>query len=104
MKRWILRILASVGGLYLLAAAGFFWTMHQPPVQFAGIVARLPKAAMYAFGPLFPPLWAVARAGDLNVGDPAPDFDLETHDHSGRVRLSSFRGQRPVALVFGSYT
>jgi len=65
--------------------------MHQPPVQFAGVVARLPKAAMYAFGPVFPPLWAAARAGDLNVGEPAPDFDLDTHDHSSRVRLSSFR-------------
>ena len=38
------------------------------------------------------------------VGDPAPDFEL--HDPSGEksVRLSSFFGKRPVALVFGSYT
>ena len=38
------------------------------------------------------------------VGDLAPDFELQ--DPSGRVavRLSDFRGKRPVALVFGSYT
>ena len=38
------------------------------------------------------------------VGDEAPDFDLPLLDGSGRVRLSTFRGDRPVALIFGSYT
>ena len=38
------------------------------------------------------------------VGDAAPDFEL--HDTSGEnpVRLSSFEGQKPVALTFGSFT
>lgn len=38
------------------------------------------------------------------VGDIAPDFKL--YDVSGEkaVRLSDFRGQKPVALIFGSYT
>jgi peroxiredoxin len=34
----------------------------------------------------------------------APDFALQTTDHSNTVQLSSFRGQKPVVLVFGSYT
>jgi hypothetical protein len=34
----------------------------------------------------------------------APDFDLPLLNGSGRVRLSSFRGAKPVALIFGSYT
>jgi hypothetical protein len=38
------------------------------------------------------------------VGAPAPDFDLPTRDGSATVRLSSFRGERAVALVFGSFT
>ena len=38
------------------------------------------------------------------VGDAAPDFELERHDGSGTVRLSSFRGARPVVLIFGSLT
>lgn len=38
------------------------------------------------------------------VGDLAPDFELQDADGNTTVRLSSFRGERPVALVFGSYT
>lgn len=48
-------------------------------------------------------------------GDQAPDFVLETlipkkkgktekSDKTEKVRLSSFKGKKPVALVFGSYT
>jgi peroxiredoxin len=37
-------------------------------------------------------------------GDPAHDFELPLVDGGGTVRLSSFAGTRPVALVFGSYT
>jgi peroxiredoxin len=49
-------------------------------------------------------LWSLARAGALQVGDPAPGFDLATLDGGSRVRLSDFRGVKPVVLVFGSYT
>jgi len=42
--------------------------------------------------------------GSLKVGDPAPDFELQRLDGKGTVKLSSFRDQRPVVLVFGSYT
>jgi peroxiredoxin len=45
-----------------------------------------------------------ARAGSLQVGDSAPDFDLETLDKKSRVRLSSHLGVKPVVLIFGSYT
>jgi hypothetical protein len=38
------------------------------------------------------------------VGTSPPDFCLKRLGTEERVRLSSFRGQRPVALVFGSYT
>jgi hypothetical protein len=50
------------------------------------------------------------RTPSLAVGDPAVDFDLprldpESHRRTGeRVSLAHFRGRRPVALVFGSYT
>lgn len=39
-----------------------------------------------------------------NVGEIAPDFDLKRLGSDDRVRLSDFRGRRPVALAFGSYT
>ena len=45
-----------------------------------------------------------ARAGDLPVGQEAPDFSLKSLNGDASVRLSSFRGQKPVVLVFGSYT
>lgn len=38
------------------------------------------------------------------VGEMAPDFFLKRLGSEDRVRLSDFRGQRPVALAFGSYT
>jgi hypothetical protein len=38
------------------------------------------------------------------VGHLAPDFELQDPSGHTPVRLSSFRGKRPVALVFGSYT
>jgi len=34
----------------------------------------------------------------------APDFRLPTLDRKETVQLSSYRGSRPVVLVFGSYT
>lgn len=46
-----------------------------------------------------------ARTGNHpDVGEAAPDFELERHDGTGRVRLSSYRGDRPVVLIFGSLT
>ena len=41
---------------------------------------------------------------ELAAGDPAFPFDLPLLDGGKRVRLADFAGERPVALVFGSYT
>ncbi len=38
------------------------------------------------------------------AGEPAPDFELPRLDGKGNVRLSAFRGVKPVALIFGSFT
>lgn len=40
----------------------------------------------------------------LAVGDVAPDFTLPDLSGKNEITLSSFRGQRPVVLVFASYT
>jgi peroxiredoxin len=45
-----------------------------------------------------------SREGELRVGDPAPDFELARLDGQGKVKLSAFKGDRPVVLIFGSYT
>ena len=38
------------------------------------------------------------------IGADAPDFELPRLGSTEQVRLSSFRGRKPVALIFGSYT
>jgi hypothetical protein len=56
------------------------------------------------------PLYRRLMDPDVRPGDPAFPVELarldpETHRPSGeRVRLADFAGERPVALVFGSYT
>ena len=40
----------------------------------------------------------------IKAGDRAPDFTLKSPDGKQTVTLSSFRDEKPVALVFGSYT
>ncbi len=44
------------------------------------------------------------REGKLKVGDLAPDFTLASLDGKRKVTLSEYRGDRAVALIFGSYT
>jgi len=38
------------------------------------------------------------------VGSSAPDFELPKLGGGQKIRLSDFRGHKPVALIFGSYT
>ena len=37
-------------------------------------------------------------------GDVPPDFNLKRMGSEDKVSLSSFKGKRPVGLIFGSYT
>jgi peroxiredoxin len=39
-----------------------------------------------------------------DVGQRAPDFALRTQDGKQSIRLSQYRGVKPVVLVFGSFT
>ena len=86
-----------------VAFAGLrYYEMTRPPALFTAFMAKLPMVAM-VLAP-FETMWNVARAGTLNPGDMAPDFCLKTRDGKREVALSSFRGNRPVVLIFGSYT
>jgi Ca2+-binding EF-hand superfamily protein len=38
------------------------------------------------------------------VGQLAPDFTLPKHDEDKNITLSQFRGNKPVVLIFGSFT
>src|SRR5438046_780749 len=105
-----MRRTAKIGGLTaaaLIAAwLGFvglvYSKMTSPPEEFGAFMSKLPMPFYFVLP--FETLWFRARAGAVNVGDQAPDFRLATLDKSGVVQLSSFRGAKPVVLVFGSYT
>jgi len=45
-----------------------------------------------------------APDGAPEVGDVAPMLTLKTLDGAKKVDLAKFKGQRPVVLIFGSYT
>ena len=103
-KRTLLRALAVVALLWLLGCAALYHIMSRPPETFARFMAKLPGPVPFLLFP-FETLWTHARAGTLQVGDPAPDFSLMKLDKSASVQLSSLTAQeRPVALIFGSYT
>jgi hypothetical protein len=112
MNRRIVRTLGTLTlvllTLYVTFLLGIFVAMHQSVERFGRVMSYMP-------GPLFmvipfEPMWNIARAGTLEVGDAAPDFVLRTVDKTGHsqpgreVQLASFRGRQPVVLVFGSYT
>ena len=65
-------------------------------------MAHVPTFAMIVLP--FEPLWLFARAGHLAVGDTAPDFALPVLHGDHVVRLSDEIRQKPVVLIFGSYT
>jgi len=101
--RWLARSVAALLVVYVLFGGVVVLAMMQPPERFGRFMRHVPMALVWGVLP-GPKLWLWARQGTLRVGDRAPDFTLSTHDHKEHVTLSSFRGQRPVVLVFGSYT
>lgn len=88
--------------LYVILVSGLFLAMLQPPAVFGHIMAKMPVVSYFLFP--FEPMWLIARRGALNAGEMAPDFTLKTADNKNNVQLSSFRGQKPVVLIFGSHT
>ncbi len=38
------------------------------------------------------------------VGDDAPNFKLKSLDGKRETELATFKGEKPVVLIFGSYT
>ena len=95
-------ILGGLAAVYVTATAGLYAAMRQPPERFGAIMSKVPMVAMMVLP--FKPLWMSARAGQLAVGDAAPDFVLPTPDGNRTVNLSNEWRERPVVLIFGSYT
>jgi hypothetical protein len=102
MRGFVSRLAIVLPALWLFFAAFIWWSMRQSPETFGRVMSRLPNVG-YALVP-FETMWTHARAGQLHPGDLAPDFSLVKLDKSATVQLSSLTAQRPVVLLFGSYT
>ena len=86
--------LAAIATLALMAFEG-----DDPATQTARILTKTSEWRAHEID------WQLVNdRGSPKVGDLAPDFELDDPSGKKSVRLAAFRGQRPVALVFGSYT
>jgi hypothetical protein len=67
------------------------------PAQARGLIALIRIIGMFK-----------AETGSIlegpSLGQLAPDFKLKTPDGKQAIALSSFRGKKPVVLVFGNFT
>jgi hypothetical protein len=101
-KRRLLIACAVLFCLWLPFLGYINWAMHQSPETFGHVMARMPMPAYFLFP--FETMWTRARKGTLKVGDSAPDFQVKTLDAKAPVQLASLWVNKPVVLVFGSYT
>ncbi len=103
MARKLIRgLLVGIVVAYGVTSVALYEAMRQTPERFGAIMAHVPGAAMMVLP--FKPLWMSARRGTVEIGDLAPDFTLPELHGSRKVTLSEEYRQKPVVLVFGSYT
>ena len=85
----------------MLQLAGCLMTDEQMTARF---IARMDAAAPEDQLPNWETTKALMLRTAPVVGEQAPDFTLETRDGGESIRLSQFEGDRPVVLIFGSWT
>ena len=102
IRTWISGVaaLCLAGWLYLVGYVN--WAMHQPPEVFGHVMAKMPMPAYFVLP--FETLWMRAREGQLSVGDTAPDITVKKLEDHSATSLASLWMDKPVVLVFGSYT
>jgi hypothetical protein len=104
LVRRVVLVLAVVAPVWILGCVALYKIMRKPPETFGQFMAKLPGPVPFLIFP-FETLWMHARAGQLTVGDAAPDFSLTKLDKTDVVKLSALTAQgHPVVLIFGSYT
>jgi AhpC/TSA family len=102
-KKRVISALCAIAVLWVIGCAFIYRQMRKPPEQFGHFMTKIPAPVAFLAFP-FESMWMRARAGELNVGDAAPDFSLQRLHEDGRVQLSDLNRQQPVVLIFGSYT
>ena len=104
VKKTLVPVVGALALLWVLGCAMIYSSMRRPPEQFGRVMSKLPGELPFMIFP-FETMWMRARAGALQLGDPAPDFTLTKLDKSAHVQFSSLTAQgKPVVLIFGSYT
>ena len=104
VKKAVVATFCVLATLWVLGSIALYSAMRRPPEQFGRVMAKISGPIPFLIFP-FETLWMRARAGTLQVGSPAPDFQLGKLDKTAAIQLSSLTAQqRPVVLVFGSYT
>ena len=101
-KRWLLGGFAVLFCAWLGFVSFLYRAMGQPPEIFGHVMAKMPMPAYFLFP--FETMWTRARGGSLKVGDIAPDLEVKTLDDKTPLQLASLWADKPVVLVFGSYT
>ena len=102
VRRWVASISAVCFAGWLCLVGYVNWAMHQPPEVFGHVMAKMPMPAYFVLP--FETLWMRARHGQLNVGDSAPPLTVKKLEDHSAVSLASLWADRPVVLIFGSYT
>jgi hypothetical protein len=82
-RRW-LRITLIVLGVAALGGLGYYEALKRAWIRYNEFDVR--------------------SQGSLEVGDLAPDLELQAVDGSGPKKISDFYREKPLVLVFGSYT
>ena len=102
LRKWLLTTAAVLVTAWLCFLYYINWAMHQPPEVFGHVMARMPMPAYFVIP--FETMWSRARAGQVNPGDAAPSFTVKKLEDKTPVDLGSLWAEKPVVLVFGSYT
>jgi hypothetical protein len=76
--------------------------MLNPPRPPSGGMGKMPSKAILLKGLATGELGSASEGPRL--GRRAPDFTLSTHDGRRTITLSKFKYQKPVVLIFGSFT
>jgi hypothetical protein len=101
-KHWLVGVSAVFFCLWLGFVGFIGWAMRQPAEVFGHVMARMPMPAYFLFP--FETMWTSARKGTLKIGATAPDLTVKKLDTRTPVKLASLWAEKPVVLVFGSYT
>jgi hypothetical protein len=102
LRKWLLPAAGVLFTGWLCFLAYINWAMRQPPEVFGHVMARMPMPAYFVIP--FETMWSRARKGHVEPGDAAPTFTVKKLEDKTPVELGSLWTEKPVVLVFGSYT